>query len=74
MSGPSYVRRDYPEIVAYHPRAAVVIGHSHGWKPARERALHGLNSRMVGISVMTYDHVLAQGERLLTMLDEPDSA
>jgi hypothetical protein len=64
--------RDHPEIIAYHPRATIVIGRSHDWKPLRVRALHGLNSRMVGITVMTYDQLLAQGERLLDMLDEPD--
>jgi hypothetical protein len=60
--------RDHPEIVAYHPRAIVVIGRSSGWKEDRLRALHGLNRRLSGITVMTYDHLLAQGERLVEML------
>jgi len=60
--------RDHPEIVAYHPRAIIVIGRSSQWSEDRLRALHGLNRRLTGITVMTYDHLLAQGERLLEII------
>lgn len=60
--------RDHREVVAYHPRATIVVGRSHSWEPEQQRALHGLNRRLHGISVMTYDHLLAQGERLLDMM------
>jgi hypothetical protein len=60
--------RDHPEIVAYHPRAIVVIGRSANWPEEQHRALHGLNRRLNGITVMTYDQLLAQGERLVQML------
>ncbi len=60
--------RDHPEIVAYHPRAILVIGRSQGWPPDQLRALHGLNSRLSGLTVMTYDQLLAQGERLVEIL------
>jgi hypothetical protein len=60
--------RDHPEIVAYHPRALIVIGRSQGWSEAKLRALHGLNRRLSGVMIMTYDHLLAQGERLLDIL------
>jgi hypothetical protein len=60
--------RDHEEVVAYHPRATIVIGRSNDWDEARQKVLHGLNRRLHGISVMTYDHLLAQGERLLEML------
>lgn len=59
---------DHKEIVAYHPRATIVIGRSHDWMDEQQRALHGLNRRMNGITVMTYDHLLAQGERLLEVM------
>lgn len=59
---------DHKEVVAYHPRATIVIGRSHGWTDEQQRALHGLNRRLHGISVMTYDHLLAQGERLVEMM------
>jgi hypothetical protein len=59
---------DHPEIVAYHPRAILVIGRSKEWNEDRHRALHGLNRRLNGITVMTYDQLLAQGERLVQML------
>jgi hypothetical protein len=63
---------DHKEVVAYHPRATIVIGRSHGWDDEQQRALHGLNRRLHGISVMTYDHLLAQGERLLEMMSPTD--
>jgi hypothetical protein len=60
--------RDHPEIVAYHPRAIIVIGRSAGWSEDKLKALHGLNSRLTGLTVMTYDQLLAQGERLVELL------
>lgn len=59
---------DHKEVVAYHPRATIVIGRSNEWSDEQQRALHGLNRRLHGVSVMTYDHLLAQGERLLEMM------
>lgn len=59
---------DHPEVVAYHPRAIIVIGRSRDWPENKLRALHGLNRRLSGLMVMTYDHLLAQGERLIGML------
>jgi len=59
---------DHPEIVAYHPRAIIVLGRSAGWKHDKLKALHGLNRRLSGVTVMTYDQLLTQGERLIEML------
>lgn len=64
---------DHPEIIAYHPRATIVIGRSNDWDQDKQRALHGLNSRLSGIRVMTYDHLLAQGERLVSILSNLES-
>lgn len=60
--------RDHPEIVAYHPRAIIVIGRSDEWEAQELRALHGLNHRLSSVTVMTYDQLLAQGERLLSIV------
>ncbi|XDD53012.1 Shedu anti-phage system protein SduA domain-containing protein [Leptospira sp. WS4.C2] len=60
--------RDNPEIIAYYPKAIIVIGRSNDWKEDQHRALHGLNNRLNNITVMTYDHLLNQGERLVEML------
>lgn len=60
--------RDHPEIVAYHPRAIIVIGRSNQWRDAELRALYGLNHRLSSVTVMTYDQLLAQGERLLSIV------
>lgn len=59
---------DHPEVVAYHPRATIVLGRSDDWNEGQFRALHGLNSRLAGISLMTYDQLLEQGRRLLRIL------
>jgi hypothetical protein len=64
--------RDHPEIVAYHPRAIIVIGRSDDWDTEKLRALHGLNHRLNNVTVMTYDQLLSQGERLLQMLSTPE--
>lgn len=63
--------RDAREVVAYHPRATIVIGRSANWTDDQQRALHGLNARLAGISVMTYDHLLAQGQITLDVLSNP---
>lgn len=60
---------DHPEIVAYHPRATIVIGRSYDWTAEKHKALHGLNSRLTSLSIMTYDHLLNQGERLVNLLE-----
>lgn len=57
--------RDAPHIVAHYPEAVVVIGRSEGWPADKQKALRGLNSRLNGIKVMTFDHVLAQARALL---------
>ncbi len=66
--------RDHPEIVAYHPRATIVIGRSDDWTESKLRALHGLNRRLSGINIMTYDHLLAQGERLISLFATPQES
>lgn len=65
--------RDAPEVVAYHPRATIVIGRSHDWSDDQQRALHGLNRRLADISVITYDHLLAQARRTLEFVEAPEA-
>lgn len=73
------------KILACHPRAIIVIGRSNRWEiedinlpngDAKERlaALHGLNQRLHGITVMTYDQLLAQGELALALLTAHEAA
>lgn len=66
--------RDFEEVVAYHPRAIVVIGRSSTWTQEMQHALHGLNSRLHGITVMTFDHLLQQADRLLEIVKPSDGA
>jgi hypothetical protein len=58
----------YEQIVAYHPEATIVVGRSAGWDDEKIKALHGLNSRLSGIRVITYDYLLAQGGSLVSYL------
>lgn len=59
---------DYPEILAYHPRTTILIGRSNNYSVNANKALYGLNARMNGISVMTYDNLLVRAENLLKSL------
>lgn len=63
---------DCEQIVAYHPEATIVIGRSNGWSDEETRALHGLNARLNGIRIITYDHLFAQGENLVGYLSNLD--
>jgi hypothetical protein len=62
--------RDKPEVVAYHPRSTIVMGHSNNWDLDEYRALAGLNERLSGITIMTYDQLLAQGAELVRVLEQ----
>jgi len=64
--------RGAPEVVAYHPRATIVIGRSNQWTQDEHKALHGLNRRLADISVITYDHLLAQARQALAVVDGAD--
>jgi hypothetical protein len=57
---------EHPHIVAYHPRATIVIGRSDGWSNRKTETLRGLNQRLHGIDVMTYDHLLTRAETILS--------
>lgn len=65
-------------IVAYHPEATIVMGRMTDWSEGKRKALHGLNARLSGIRIITYDHLLAQGESLIDYLsnieDKEDNA
>lgn len=60
-------------IIAYHPEATIVIGRMKDWDEAKVKALHGLNSRLSGIRIITYDHLLAQGESLIDYLSNQET-
>jgi hypothetical protein len=60
----------HPLLIAYHPRATIVIGRSHKWRREQTRALRGLNARMHNITVMTYDHLVAQARQLLRVISD----
>jgi hypothetical protein len=62
-------------VVAYHPRATIVIGRSADWAQDQQKALHGLNRRLSDISVITYDtydHLLEQARRTVELVEAPE--
>jgi hypothetical protein len=60
---------DYTELAA-----KIVIGRSNEWDDDQTKALHGLNQRLRSIKIMTYDHLLAQSEAMLQLVDSPSTA
>ncbi|MFK4035345.1 Shedu anti-phage system protein SduA domain-containing protein [Nonomuraea wenchangensis] len=62
--------RDHPEIVAYHPRATIVMGRSESWGNEELRGLHGLNARLHGIQIITYDQLLRQAKQVLALTEQ----
>lgn len=63
---------DEPNILISYPRALLVIGRSQDWEEEQRRALDGLNARLHGIRVVTYDHLLAQARRFRELLRGSD--
>ncbi len=59
----------HPEIVAYHPHATIVIGRSVTWDETKTTALRGLNERLHGVDVMTYDHLLMRARGAVGLLE-----
>lgn len=65
--------RGRPDLVVYHPHSTIIIGRSTSWETEQIKALEGLNQRLNGIKVMTYDQLLAHGDELLRVLSEERS-
>tara|TARA_R110002051_G_scaffold26962_2_gene65144 strand:+ start:4890 stop:5933 length:1044 start_codon:yes stop_codon:yes gene_type:complete len=63
-----YGLRDARHVLASYPEAIIIIGRSHDWDDEKQSALRGLNSRLSGIKVITYDHVLARAFALLDVV------
>ena len=61
----------HTKIVAYYPKSIIVIGRSDKFDESQVRALHGLNSRLNGIVVKSYDDLLNQAKNLLRTITMP---
>jgi hypothetical protein len=64
---------DASHIVSHYPEAIIVIGRSHDWDDKKQKELRGLNSRLSGIKVMTFDHMLAQAEAMIKLVVPRDA-
>lgn len=63
-----YRVRDARHVLPHYPEAIIVIGRSADWDDEKQASLRGLNSRLHGIKIMTYDHVLAKACALLDFM------
>jgi hypothetical protein len=62
---------DFPNVIAFHPVATIVIGRSNEWSRDQHRALHSLNAHLRDIQIITFDYLLRRGERLLEIIQSP---
>jgi hypothetical protein len=56
------------EVVPLKPRGLVVLGRSDDWGTLEWEAYRLLNDSIHGIQLLTYDHVLAQAKRSVSLL------
>ena len=61
------------KVPVLRPTITIVIGRSNDWEDERKEQLRILNSTLLNIKVLTYDHLLAMGENIL-QLYAPDAA
>lgn len=61
----------HTEIMAYYPKSIIIIGRSNDFNESQIQALHGLNSRLNGIVVKSYDDLLNQAKNLLRTITMP---
>ena len=61
----------HTDIMAYYPKSIIVIGRSNDFNESQIKALHGLNSRLNGIIVKSYDDLLNQAKNLLRAITLP---
>ncbi len=54
-------------IPVLRPSVTIVMGRSRNWNDPMRRHLRILNSSLVNIKVLTYDHLLAMGQSLLSL-------
>jgi hypothetical protein len=55
------------KIPVLRPTITIIIGRSNDWDAARKEQLRILNSTLLNIKVLTYDHLLAMGENILQL-------
>lgn len=63
---------DHDGIVPLKPRGLIVHGRSKGWGKNEWEAFRLLNDELHNIQVITFDHLLKQGERMLSVMQIPD--
>jgi hypothetical protein len=60
------------KIPVLRPTITIIIGRSNDWGDAMKEQLRILNSTLLNIKVLTYDHLLAMGENILNLYAPED--
>ena len=55
------------KIPVLRPTITIIIGRSNNWDELMKEHLHILNSTLLNIKVLTYDHLLAMGDNILEL-------
>jgi Shedu protein SduA, C-terminal len=60
------------KIPVLRPTITIVIGRSHDWDDGMKEQLRILNSTLLNIKVLTYDHLLAMGDNIVQLYEPKD--
>src|SRR6266481_1471666 len=60
------------KIPVLRPTITIIIGRSHDWDDPTREQLRILNSTLLNIKVLTYDHLLAMGNNILQLYEPED--
>ncbi len=55
------------KIPVLRPTVTIIMGRSHNWNEAMRDSLRILNSSLVNIKILTYDHLLEMGQSILNL-------
>jgi hypothetical protein len=55
------------KIPVLRPTITIIIGRSNDWTDQMKEQLRILNSTLLNIKVLTYDHLLAMGDNILEL-------
>jgi hypothetical protein len=64
------LERDWGEQVIFRPRAIIVIGRSDTWTTSQRESWRNLRRSVHDIDLLTFDHVLARADRLITQYEQ----
>ena len=64
--------KDHGGVIPLKPRGLVIHGRSDGWGVEEWESFRLLNDELHTVQVITFDHVLKQGKRMLAVMQPED--